>query len=466
MLANAASYGIYAEMNPQETDEKSWVTCHGIDCEPFKCRVAHPDVPGAYCFPPLASLITGAARLMLALLEHCVSELSGTYAMEDTDSMAIVASKTGGMVPCPGGPYETKDGRSAVKALSWKQVQEISDRFAALNPYDREAVSGSVLKIEEDNFDPKTRIQRQLYCFAISAKRYTLFMLNENGEPVMLKEDANNKTDRWSLHGLGHLLNPTDTNSEDRDWIGQVWFNMLRRFYQLATQKLSFDELPAVGRVSVSSPAAMRSFSSFNMGKPYYGQLKPFNFVLACQVRQLGHPTGTEPEHFHLIAPFDGDPKQWIKSDWIDQYTGNLYRITTQGHHGTQETARVKTYGEHLHQYEFHPEAKCADAEGNTCERQTVGLLQRRHVLIDGIRYIGKESNALEDVEAGLVHSTESVYTEYCDPKRDKWATKILPALRKPEPIIPGEANAFFSANFERLAGGTEQATSEELETD
>jgi hypothetical protein len=32
-----------------------------------------------------------------------------------------------------------------VKASSWKQVQEISERFAALNPYDREVVSGSVL---------------------------------------------------------------------------------------------------------------------------------------------------------------------------------------------------------------------------------------------------------------------------------------------------------------------------------
>jgi hypothetical protein len=41
---------------------------------------------------------------------------------------------------------------------------------------------------------------------------------------------------------------------------------------------------------------------------------------------------------------------------------------------------------------------RCA---ADTCERQTVGLLQRRHVQIDGIRYIGKESNALEEVEAG-----------------------------------------------------------------
>jgi len=188
-----------------------------------------------------------------------------------------------------------------------------------------------------------------------------------------------------------------------------------------------------VGRVSVGSPAAMRSFASFNAGKEYSQQIKPFNFVLTCQVKQLGHPVGVEPERFHLIAPYDGEPARWIEADWIDQYTGNVYRITTQGHHGARETARVKKYGEILREYEFHPEAKCACVEGNTCERQTVGLLQRRHVQIDRIRYIGKESNALEDVEAGLVHSTESVYTEYCDPQRDEWATKILPVLKKPD---------------------------------
>jgi len=57
VLANAASYGIYAEMNRRESDQKISVTCHGIDAKPYTCRVAHPDVTGEYCFPPLASLI-------------------------------------------------------------------------------------------------------------------------------------------------------------------------------------------------------------------------------------------------------------------------------------------------------------------------------------------------------------------------------------------------------------------------
>jgi len=51
------------------------------------------------------------------------------------------------------------------------------------------------------------------------------------------------------------------------------------------------------------------------------------------------------------------------------------------------------------------------------CDKQTVGLLLRRHIKIDQIKYIGKESNNLEEVEAGLEHSKQNIYTEYPDPR-------------------------------------------------
>jgi hypothetical protein len=39
--------------------------------------------------------------------------------------------------------------------------------------------------------------------------------------------------------------------------------------------------------------------------------LKPFNFLLTCHVRAFGHPNGADAKHFHLIAPFEADPKRW-----------------------------------------------------------------------------------------------------------------------------------------------------------
>jgi hypothetical protein len=227
VLANATSYGIYAEMNRQESEDAIEVLCHGIDSEPFRCRVQHPDVPGEYCFPPMAALITGAARLMLALLEKSVSDFGGTYAMEDTDSMAIVATENAGIAPCPGGQHQTSEGQPSIRALSWNQVNQIVRRFAELNPYQRDAVPGSVLKIEDDNWDPETGDRRQIYCYAISAKRYALFERSEDGTPVLLRRGLNNHEDRWSEHGLGHLMNPTDPESEDREWIAKIWLDMI-----------------------------------------------------------------------------------------------------------------------------------------------------------------------------------------------------------------------------------------------
>jgi hypothetical protein len=47
------------------------------------------------------------------------------------------------------------------------------------------------------------------------------------------------------------------------------------------------------------------------------------------------------------------------------------------------------------------------------------------------IRYIGKESNLLEEVDAGLIHSAAEVYGEVVDQRRDAWERKIRPALRR-----------------------------------
>ena len=429
ILASAACYGIYAQMDRQGEDEKVEVTCQGIDRDPYKCKVAHPEFPGEFWFAPLGSLITAGARLMLALLEHCVSELGGVSVMEDTDSSSLVATQHGGLVPCPGGPLQMADGHAAVRALSWKEVDEIAERFKKLNPYSDK--SRSILKIERDNYDPGTGKQRQIYCLAISPKRYALFVLDECGNPVLLQKGVNNHEDRWSEHGLGHLRNPLNPDSEDRAWIPQAWIGIIRRTLSLTAQPLGFEEVPAMGRLPITSPTALRSLARLNRGKKYRNRIKPFDFLLSCHVKPFGYPPDVNPEKFHLVAPYVPDPECWVDLPWIDQYSGTQYEITTEGFHGSRGVARVKTYGDVLREYEFHPGAKSADAKGKPSGKQTFGLLRRRHVRVERIIYIGKESNRLEEIEAGVIHSPEGVYTEYPDPSRDEWQTKILPLLKQ-----------------------------------
>lgn len=148
VIVNAGSYGIYSEMNPRDRHQGKTtpVTVHGRK-EPFSDRVPSPEDPGRYCFPPFASWITGAARLMLAMLERCVTDLGGTWAFCDTDSMAIVASADGALVACPGGPVQLDDGTEAVQSLTFDQVDTLRRRFRELSPYDVDAVP-DLLKLE------------------------------------------------------------------------------------------------------------------------------------------------------------------------------------------------------------------------------------------------------------------------------------------------------------------------------
>lgn len=309
------------------------------------------------------------------------------------------------------------------------EVAEIVARFARLNPYTDK--SRSILKIERDNYDPKTGEQRQVYCLAVSSKRYGLFLRDEEGNPVLLQKGLNNHEDRWSEHGLGHLRNPMNPDSEDRDWIRQAWINIIRVTLGLPVEPLGFEHLPAIGRVPITSPAALRSLAKLNRGRKYRNRIKPFDFLLSCHVKPFGHPPDVDPEKFHLVAPYVPDPECWVDLPWIDQYSGKQYEITTEGFHGTRGVARVKTYGEVLREYESHLGAKSADAKGKPSSKQTVGMLHRRHVRVERIIHIGKESNRLEEIEAGVIHSPESVYTEYPDPSRDEWQTRILPILKK-----------------------------------
>jgi len=54
---------------------------------------------------------------LLAMLEKCVEDEGGSYLFCDTDSMCMVATKKGGLVPCVGGRYSLR-GKEAIKALS------------------------------------------------------------------------------------------------------------------------------------------------------------------------------------------------------------------------------------------------------------------------------------------------------------------------------------------------------------
>jgi hypothetical protein len=142
ILANSI-YGFFVELNPESKSKPVRIEVFSGE------KTLHDDSdvienPGPWFFPPLASLITSGGRLLLAMTEACVKENRGTYLFCDTDSLAIVASKNGGPLRIP--------GSKGARILSWAEVQAIVDKFAALNPYDRKIVKGSILNLVDANY--------------------------------------------------------------------------------------------------------------------------------------------------------------------------------------------------------------------------------------------------------------------------------------------------------------------------
>jgi hypothetical protein len=407
VFANAGSYGIFVQMDRKETpkEKPAKVAVYGREGG-FSCSTTAPEDPGAFCFPPLGAVITAAARLMLALLERCVTDAGGSYAFADTDSMAIVASEKGGLIPCLGGEHRLPDERPAIRALSWSEVDAIVARFEALNPYDRSAVPGSILKIEKVNFETPGGPRRELFAYVISSKRYALFTIGGDGHPAVP-----NTKDAYSEHGLGQLLNPIDPELEDREWIRQVWEGLVREALGGPRFRPAWGDTPAMMKSAVTTPTLLDRFEKLNRGKAYADRVKPFNFLLSAIVNAFDRPPGTAGSGFHLIAPYSRNPLDWLCSWYSDVHSKEKYRIRTIESPSSLTGIRVQTFANVLDRFRNHPEPKSAGPDGSPSDRRTTGLLGRLNVHVLTVLHIGKESNLLEQQEEGtLLTDPQAVY--------------------------------------------------------
>jgi hypothetical protein len=373
ICANATSYGIFVELNPTDQRNSQKVMCHGA--ESFECSVKTIEEPGKYFHPLLATLITGAARLMLAITEKLAEKKTINWALCDTDSMALAK------------PEEMGE----IDFLS--RTEEIINWFTPLNPYE---VKAPLLKIENVNYQSgKKKLITPLYCWAISAKRYALFNLNKSGKPVIRKASA---------HGLGHLSPPYENKSPRliprpsfplnelgiNGWQYDFWYLILEAALSGRGLKTEFHKLPnfkrpAISRYSASTPRLLNWFEKFNLGRFYRDRVKPFNFLLAFQPRLDLHPTKTEKGSRRIgqlgpIAPYDRNSEKALLR-CFDRNSGERLQIS-----------QLRTYQELLNQYHLHPEGKFQNGDYSD-----FGFTERRHIVAVGIEHIGKEANRLEE---------------------------------------------------------------------
>jgi hypothetical protein len=433
VLVNAPSYGINVEMTRDDKANPREIPIYGAYPEPWECKPNAVELAGEFCYPPVGAVITGAARLMLAIVERLVTDMGGSWLFCDTDSMAIITTADGSLIPCNGGDHAMPDGTRAVKALSRAEVQSIRDTIDQLNPYDRGKMTDQLLKDETADANAND----QVYGYAISAKHYSLFFYYGNGKPVIPPDKY--RDGQWSgpaeidgkpaysQHGLGLYMHPANPdNPEDGSWIRQAWQWILNRAHGIDSPYSEWSRVPALARYGVSSPHIMRAFRDWNSGLTYDESVKPFGFVLMASEQismildddELERKRDSMPKR--LLSPYNRDPGQWLDSEWYELHKPGIapVNLTTEEHNRNGKVL-VKDHRRVLDEYANHPEVKSAMPDGQPCDREYRGLLSRREIRVAGIIHIGKESNRLDDVEAGAIVDPDEVYTSYPRDDRD-----------------------------------------------
>ena len=421
-FANGGSYGVFAEYRLLEPKAAGvQVEAHGL--WPISARVRTPEEPGEYSLPSLAATVTGAGRLLLAVLQADIEARGGAFVACDTDSLLVVASGDGGLDACPGGPHRLSDGQEAVRALSWTELDDVLAEIDSLNPYAAGTVT-SLVKLEDENFAADgSRTPVDLRALAISPKRYVLYELGPDG-PIIRKP---------SEHGLGMyrppVPNPPGWDKRWRFWVEHVWQDIIRATEGMTGQpEPDWYDLPALSQLSVTTPRLLAPFRTLNDGRPYREQIKPFGFML------VGHVDPWSPLHEGLVpgqvmpvAPYTSKPEEFLSLPWINRATGQGIAVTTRPD-GEPGKVRLKTYRDVITEYGTHPDVKSGDPEGGQAHRGTRGLLPRLHVEVTEVRHIGKESNHLDEEDEGALLADGEVYVEYRD-ERQEWLA-VVPRLR------------------------------------
>ena len=380
ICVNSTSYGIWLQVNVAKRSERFMATVIGHDGRAFERETNKAEKPGEYFHPLLGSLITGAARLMLAITESLIERQGLEWAFCDTDSMAIAKP-----AELAGDEFRSR-------------VREIADWFAALNPYE---FSGSILKIEGENDGMATGTPEPLYCWAVSSKRYALFNLASDGRPILRKVSA---------HGLGHLLPPYEAGNPPADipapddsvmrdgvqrWHCDLWSEIISAGLGSKPDMPRLDfhpamNTPAVSRYAATAPELLSWFKIYNASRLYRDQVKPFGFLLSLSAKRAlasweviapqarkGRPRKVAP--VKPVAPFSKDSAT-IAATAFDRITGKLVPASD-----------LKTYRDAIAQYHLHPESKFLN--GDYVDR---GTTLRRHICASAVRYIGKEANEID----------------------------------------------------------------------
>jgi hypothetical protein len=376
IAANAAAYGIPIELNITEHRRPVSITVHQPDGTTYDTRSRRAEEPGTWFHPLLATLVSAGGRLLLATAIALYREAGGSYVFCDTDSLFVAATPMG----------KRNDG---LPTLSWDKAISIAKRFESLNPYDPDAIAGSILELEPENHDPDTDELREVRCLSLAAKRYALCTIEPDGRPQIVGHSGKRKR---SEHGLGHLVAPRDMKAEA--FYDRWWEHLL--CVELGVDDAEpewFDDI-ALGHISVTSPHTEAGFRRFGAELPYEERVRPWNF---CSLLHLTRHARGAIGIRCLIAPYEHDTRKLTELEWFDRNARSHEPLAISNSRSLEFEGveiPVQAYRDYFNEYRLHPEAKALAPDGKPCHPGTRGLLQPPRVQALRLLRVGKETTS------------------------------------------------------------------------
>jgi hypothetical protein len=442
LTVNVDSYGLYPELNPDPDKAEADVIVYADRV--FRSKATFFENPGQFYFPIISTLVTAGAHLMLALLHYKVEQAGGRLVFEDTDGAALAASDTRHVL-------EYRDHRGQVVTiplLSMEAVDEILRTFESLNPYDKKAVHGSILRREKENYPPEGQVaaydlstgecseipaphleeDTELLCYAIAPKRYCLY--NKAGRQIILR--------KGSESGLGQWLSPIDADNNGR-WIEYFWlWTVSGGLLDEESSGNIYAGKPLISAFPVSTSGIMRGVQPLNAASrlPYHAGIKPFD--------RLMHPVRDdlrltdEPDDVFLIAALKENLTEALEAQYTDLNSpGGMYKISVNGRSLSSvdydtgeyvEFISTRDQNDYLNYYSKMPAVSMLDRYGELCTRDTIGELFPPVLKVKCNEYIGKEFSMSDWEEVDPWEFADNSYNLY---QPDEWETQLLPRLKE-----------------------------------
>jgi hypothetical protein len=393
-ILNSLVSGLTIQLND---DEPTKTTRDQVAFDPRTGRSSARDVftieqPGEWFLSPLAAAITATARLVLHIAIEAVRLAGGTVAYWDTDSLYVLASSVGGLVPVPGGSERGDDGGDAQRALSFAQVDQIRWHVEQLlaspddsRPY--EDVLGDdgywvrerrqrILRLEPENAHGPSGFRTSLHAAIRAPKKYVPYRVEHVGSHVEIHDGKPRVVLPSSQEAaIPHSLNVIDPSRHGlpfvypeggKDIANDGYNHFLRLERQMPTKPPASWDLPAIEAIPAGRPDVAAA----------HPDVRPFE---SLAVRQL---PGVGP----IVAPWR-EPFDYVAADWRDGRRSVRMDYPTGPIGQRLGDAMMRAWNAH--------DPRLIDHAESPCGPRTEGVLTPGPTIVTEVVLIGKESRHL-----------------------------------------------------------------------